>query len=1319
MIRFGQTLLSIAVAMALVVALGVGVSGCGSKGANVVTVGVSCSPGTVLVTQTATCTATVSGATNTKVDWSCTYTTTTGGTTSQPASCTDATGNIPANSMDTTVVFTAPQRVPIPLPTITIKATSQQDPKRNGTATLGLDSGIRVGVSPFTATVPTKARKTFTPSVTVPDTSVPRDVTWLVTQQSSSSTTPLPQATSCAPGCGSIDATGVYTAPDDVPSTPTATVVVSANSDPSKFAFAIVTVVQGGPITFNDISPTVFAQGAFQQDIYLDAPNVSSISSIVIKRPDATTDTLDEARFKTVFPVPNSSPASQTSIGARIRLGAADLKLAGTYQLCIKDEAWPVTPPDCPDSFPSFASFVARAVRPSITGTIPVTVTESDSSAALTVNGGYFGAAGSSLVTITFEGAGSTTGSTNLSARQLSVTAQNVSSNPGLYRLSAAGPNGAAVSNASVFPAYRAGAGPDAPSIVATTAAGSVPSAIAVDTVLGIAVVAEAGANAVQFYTIGSGTLTPLGGAIAVGRMPTSVGINEATHQAVVVNYGDKSLTVLQIPSGTSVATIGLGLGGAISASPYSVGVDSETNRAMVALSNTNIGLIVNLNASGSDTCIDSSQTLPCATASVTLGTGQYPQIVVEPGTHRAWVTPGGVTPGTGGPLSVVDLRQSNGTVSITSATRASNVITVTTSAQHSLDPGNPGVVLITAMSDTSFDGSFTVLSVIDAFHFTYSSVGTPATATGGMVRFGKPNLTFNLTTSTRGIALDLITRTAATADPIASGSFTPQIDLINSLDQSISTISLAPNCWGSNSCNGPETDTTNVAFQPYSNVLVSFNPVRNEVSFLDPDPADPALGRQSVLATQQSGVGSAGGLTISGALAVDPATNQGLVVNSGSGNITLVRLSARKKSVQITRLVIPGGILPQATFTSSQPLSGVRIFGSDFVSGAQVELDGGTPLPTTFVSSREVDVTIPASNLSVPRRFALDVRSAGATSNATDFLVLKAVDFSAGCDSPSPTGVVIDDARDIAVVTDSGCNTVSILDVNPDHAATYGTIIGTVGVGAAPTGVAVVPRYGFAVVANNGAGTVSVLDLSTPASPKQAVPDVTVGTSPNGVAINPENGEAIVANTGSNTISEIDLSQLLGSSPATSLTATSVAVDQQPIAVAIDPDRGGSSRGLAVVTAQQIGPSGSSALLDVLDLGTSPPTRSSSAGAAFLTDTPTGIAFDPTSGLFYVTSSSANAITSFNPDTSRTSSTPVGINPTAVAFNPETGAMLTVNSGSSTISIVDTLPSPFRTRATLGISGSGQYGAAIHPRTNTGVIADPANKRVLLFPMP
>ncbi|PYU08793.1 MAG: hypothetical protein DMG34_01025, partial [Acidobacteria bacterium] len=72
--------------------------------------------------------------------------------------CTSETGNIPANSTNTTVIYTAPNKVPdptkFPLLQIIITATSVQDPKKSGKATLALDSGIVVTLTPTTATVP-------------------------------------------------------------------------------------------------------------------------------------------------------------------------------------------------------------------------------------------------------------------------------------------------------------------------------------------------------------------------------------------------------------------------------------------------------------------------------------------------------------------------------------------------------------------------------------------------------------------------------------------------------------------------------------------------------------------------------------------------------------------------------------------------------------------------------------------------------------------------------------------------------------------------------------------------------------------------------------------------------------------------------------------------------------------------------------------------------------------------------------------------------------------------------------------------------------
>src|SRR5205823_487768 len=191
-----------------------------------------------------------------------------------------------------------------------------------------------------------------------------------------------------------------------------------------------------------------------------------------------------------------------------------------------------------------------------------------------------------------------------------------------------------------------------------------------------------------------------------------------------------------------------------------------------------------------------------------------------------------------------------------------------------------------------------------------------------------------------------------------------------------------------------------------------------------------------------------------------------------------------------------------------------------------------------------------------------------------------------------------------------------------------------------------------------------------------------TTGTSPTGVAINDATGAAIVANTGANTISLINLELLFPSTgtPPTTLTATSIGGIQQPIAVAIDPDRGTNNQGIAVVSAvslsSSLGPSGS---LAVVEIGFATPILSTSSSSGFVSSTPTGVVFDPTvvtrtanPGVFYANSSGTNTITQFNPDSGGGSSVNVGINPTSLAINPQTGAILTSNSGSNTISIVD-----------------------------------------------
>jgi DNA-binding beta-propeller fold protein YncE len=378
-------------------------------------------------------------------------------------------------------------------------------------------------------------------------------------------------------------------------------------------------------------------------------------------------------------------------------------------------------------------------------------------------------------------------------------------------------------------------------------------------------------------------------------------------------------------------------------------------------------------------------------------------------------------------------------------------------------------------------------------------------------------------------------------------------------------------------------------------------------------------------------------------------------------------------------------------------------------------------------VSDRQINATIPASFLASPHRYSVDIVNGSVGSNSTDFFVIKAVDLKTVCSggNPQPSSVAIADQlpgqsfSPIAVVTNSGCGNVAVIDINP-ASATFGGVKSTIATGNDPLGVAVSPRFGLAVVANNTDGTASVLDLRTGT---QKVAAVAVGAQPTGVAISEDTGAALIANTGANTVSEINLALLFGSSPATSLSATTIGVDTSPIAVAIDPDRGTNNRGLAVITALQL-ISGSTAVgvLDAVDIGgTTPAKATTGAVGGSVTATPTGIVFDPTVSprLFYATSTGGNVVTSFNPDNGATSSVHVGINPSSLAINPQTGGIMTINFTSETVSIIDTISNPFTTRRTFGLGGSAQFGIAIDQFTNLAVLADQANNRVLIFPLP
>jgi DNA-binding beta-propeller fold protein YncE len=1351
-------------------------AGCGSGSANVIVVTVTPASLTLVVNQAETFTATVTGATNLNVTWTCTYTTTTTPTgsttpvTSAAAACTKAQGVL-SNIQDTTVTYTAPATVPNPPPTITITAASDQTTSKTGTATIALDSGIRVTLNPAVATVSTGSSFQFTASLTTDTT--PNDVTWLLAQISTTNTaneTITPSSTTCSPTCGTISTTGLYTAPSTVPSTAAVSIVATSKLDTTRFAVGTITVVQAGPISFSSVSPPVVPQGGVQQDIYLNASNLTSSGVGVVIGPFA----IDPAQVKIIFDASNAA----SSVGARVRLTAEQLAHAGSYQVSITstNPASPVTTV----AGGNFTVTVAPAA-PSLVASNPDSLPEDSqvlpNGPSMTLDGGFYGPPDNPVVSAAFNGnlvqIISNPNNPNVSTpRQLNVTLPSLSGLTGLYPVTVTNNTTATTkySNVAIVPDYGATNPPDTTPALVALPPGSAPSAIAIDNVLGVEVVAETGTSSIQFIDVhnltsqGSGTVagTPpplLGGPIptgsipastAPGSLPTGVAVDENLHIAAVVNYADRSLWVFQIPTppaAPSTTPIGkIDLSTLIPATaptsppsappfPYSVGIDPGTHRGVVAFASTNVGFIINFDPTQpASICLPGhppqSGTAYCPMSSVTLNTGSNPQIALAPGVDQAYVTPGG-----GGNMSVVSLQQvaAQARIPIASATRTSDVVTVTTSTAHNLNPGNPGTVLISGLpagtNGTIFDGTFSVTSVIDEFNFTYTQTAANDTTTStsssqGVVTYGIAYLTYSLSPTTQGIAINPITRTAVLADPNVSLS---QVTFIDSLDQSFSSITLYSEVVGAPPTNpAPESGAADASFQPFDNTAVVFNPNKNEVSLLDPA----LLQRDAIIHVPGTGLKSitftntnvSNTLNLYGAIQVDPNSNSVLVANSGSDNLVFFHLSQTIKHVAIEQVItpgIPGAVLQQAVLTTSgttpSPVSGIRILGSGFDSGSQVRLDGqALSGEVQFVSSRELDVTIPSSFLTAPRRYALDVvNSAGVVSNNTDFSVIEAVPIPACSGTASaPASVAIDEQRNIAVVADTGCNDASVISLKSD--STFGTLTNRIGTGASPAAVAVIPRFGFAVVTNSTAGTASILNLDTNA---QATTDVGVGTSPNGVAIDQETGLALVANTGSNTVSAIDLTPLLASTPGTP-TVTTIAVDQTPIAIAIDPDLGTNNFGLAMVTTLILnGASVASGGLDLVDLGTSPPTKDTSASVTPVQATPSGAVYDPATSLFYASSSQGNSITALNPSTFATQQIAVGVNPTSLAYNFQTSTILTVNALSNTISIVDS--QTFKTRASLGISGSSEFAAAIHPFTNLAVIADQTNNRVLLFPLP
>src|SRR5713101_1259475 len=1242
----------------LTLALGLGALGCGGGNAASTAISIAISPSTasVITNTTQPVSVFVTGSSDQTATWAVTCPT---GVTA-PA----------CGTIDTNGVYTAPKTVPTvttngtptTTPTATITATSHADTTKKASATVTIISGISISITPTTATVGTGEHFTFTATVNNPgcDNNVATNnclvVTWSVPTTTCASTTP-----NCE---GTIDPnTGIYTAPG----TAITAVTITATSvkDTTVTATATATVVTAVDPTLTSVSPNTAAVGSLFQDVYITGTNFIS------------TNTVSATRGAQVTPL---TAVGISSSVIRARVPDSVLAAPGTLQIAVSKQTG--TPQNC--STLASCQVVLIGVRPAVTGPSPDNIQQGTSGAlSFDIHGGFFGTGSSPAVSATFNGQLRSTQVTD--ARRMSVIIGGVSnagdfSVPGLYPVaiqSAADATKLAVTNIAVQPNYSTGASTISTKATVQLPAGSSPSDAAINLATGLAVIANTGTDSVSFIEITTNSpvlgTTVCTAAIGVATppcptpsSPLSVAVDDIRNIALVVNATSKTIAVVDLNTKavTSVTQ-------PLHDTPAAVGINPVSGRALVAMKNKPYGLILDL-----------TQTPPAILGPATISTGANTHVAVEPHMNWAIATPGGL-----GSIGIVNLNRQT-VNNIASIARATNVVTVTVELPTGAAPQPPlevqrgDAVRIQGVSDPSFDGFFTVSNVGPSNgQFSYTQTGATQPdktnfSTTGTVNYAEAVARIQLATSFQGIGINPETQQAVLVDPSTSGV----VSFLSLLDQTSSPLTLrGPN-------NGPvETGSVAGAFNPLTNVAVTVNPNNNTLSVLDPS-APARLNNTNPFPTRPDPV----------AVAVDPSTNFAVVANQTDDSVSIFSLGAIK-SLSITETT-PKTFVAASTLNNPPPPATLQltVIGNGFSSSSVVRLDT-IHLPTTIVSSRQLTASVLSPQLSTARRFALDVlNSDGTVSNASDFTVMQSVDVSSGCSTPPlPAGVAIDPVQDtagLAVVSLSGCAAVALINLSTGAGS-------TVKVGTNPSGVAVLPRLKIAVVANNGSNNASVVDYEQTGN----APTVTTGAGSMGVAADQDTGEAAVANSVANTVTILN---------AATGGTSSISPGQRPVAVAFDYQ----TRQVAVAADAS----------NSVGIASAP---SGSLTASFSISVPLSVAYDPASNDFLAASSTNNSVTIYDPTLQQqVGFLRIGINPTAIAYNYLTGTLISTNTASHTITVADilsnriravmTLPPP-PVDSTIGLSGALQFALDVHPLTNLAVIADTANGRVLLVPMP
>src|SRR5487761_472919 len=1031
--------------LAIIVILAGAISGCGSGSSTPVTVTLTPVGATVALAGTQQFSASVAGESNTTVTWqvcnaapaaNATGVSTVSGIT-LPTGCVTS-GNATLGTISTTGLYTGPASLPSP-PTVSVVAISQADTSVFAIVNVTLDSGIRVTVSPSSANVGTSEQFQFTASVSgTSNTAVNWSVSQVVGGNSTvgtiapaACTVPMP-ITPTSSNLQNPPGTTVacYTAP--VSAQGNVTITATSASDSRQSGSATASIVAATDPSFSSttpLEPSFAVEGLVQQDVYLFGANFFSTSQALVNGAPVPTTFISASTLRATIPSAFFTGPAPATLSITVRRQNGDTSQS--------------------------ASFAVQPTRPAVIASTPDSFPPATTSGTLSLNGGYF----SSSTGATSQG--QSVPATLVNSRQLQVTLSSPTfpfSEPGLYPV--------LVQNSDVPSGSPSLSSIDV-AVAPPITVGTQPSAVAIDSALGTAVVVDHGASG----SAGAVTLINLDSNAApvtlpVGNAPTGVGVDDILHLAAVVNSSDNTLSIvnLQTQAVTPFSLPASPTGTTPPPSPYSVGVNPLTHRALIAYSNTNVATVVDLSTTPPTlVCVlggnDASMANNCATTPNTntrpVSTGPTPEIAVEPKLNWAVVTPGG-----SGSVSIVDL----GTpATATQVARVPNVI-----ASATLSTSVRGVAINTQTEQALLtDPNQTNLTLFSVLDQTINSVS-----------LGQGEL---------AAAVNPLTDVGVIVNSAAGTVTVLDLRTLMSIGNSV-TVGTLP---------------VAVAIDPGKNVAVIANSGSNSVSILPLGPIrSPQITEVSPDTTFTAGASGSLTLTVNGF----GFASGSQVRLDGSSIPTTVSANGRQATATISGSLLAAprrfslDVITPSGSTSNE--KNFTVIGAIPIGLTPIAVAIDPDLGEALVTSQ--GALSPAGTCTGPGTVSVVNLSSIAVTNT----------FSVGT---CPEGVAVLPRLGLGVVANNGSGDATVVDyVN-------NAVTATVTVGTSPAGVAIQPDTGTAAVANSGSNTVSEFAIGSGAI-SGAPASIPVDQRPFGVSIDPIDNLLAVTATTQNTVDIVNL---------------------------------------------------------------------------------------------------------------------------------------------------------------------------------------------------